>query len=240
MLAPHPCEIRFVHWNENSARWCTHADLPVIVHSGDHEWSTVPVTKLSVVMGLERRRLEGLYIPRPLPEEGNVVTLTFSLSAPEYTNAMEPGMSLPNNSRRWRKEFREHARQYYYRYPELWVDLSWTETDKVVAWILQQVATDLRKALGNTPHENGYVRQIMAHRQYHEPDCEGFHTALHGLLSRSEKRDAKSTGLNVPTKFGCVRAGNSIGDFKDLNGGWIQNLIQFLSAAENRYHCFVY
>ena len=104
-------------------RWCTSGNVfdEVVCDAepwgtiirGDHKaWSYVPTRKLNVV------RADAI-----IPSEGLFLAAAAEVSLPIYAkpaifhNALAGLEALPDGERKWRKEFRQHVAETYYRTP---------------------------------------------------------------------------------------------------------------------------
>ena len=199
-------------------------DLPLVVCQSNLVWAHVPVSKIYAVLESGPRQLDGLFVPRP-EQQRNVLNIFVGYNAPVFVNIYHcphelverlPGRyELPNNVRKWRKEFREHAQKHRYYLPSAWSALSIAEVDKVVAWALQDEACEIRidmAQVGLNPwrrqhlwwtRNRVFIVQWLAHR------------------------------LSVTQAV----AESSFFEFRDLNSNTRENLNQFLQA--NMFHCYV-
>ena len=197
-------------------------DIPSIIRPGEGEWVNAPVWRLQVVTAAGPRPLDGWHLSREEAVNDPVLALPLIsirvlVRRPEFINALLPAaggerVELPNNVRKWRKEFRRHVRDCHYTYPRSWDPLSGHEKDHFTIWLLQSWARDIRVDIRHTRREmdfNGRYREDVEDR------------------------------LAYRLQISVAAAQRMLIHFEHANRDARVKMLTFLHEEENQFHCFV-
>ena len=121
---------------------CTTEEWGTIIRGDKEEWSYVPTRKLHVVRADGLILLEGLFLAA-----GKDITLPIYAFPASFDNALREVGELPNGQRKWRKEFKQHVTETFYKTPEHW-GLTVSAQDFWTVRILQQWARETRSRFG--------------------------------------------------------------------------------------------
>ena len=206
--------------------------VPGKVSTATEGWLGIPVRKIYVVEHDAIRPLEGYALSLP-QGENTVADLRIYFKVPDFINAYAETGTLPNGRRRWRKEFRIHAVTHKYHIPEEWNQLSYAQVDKLVSWVLQDVACAIRAEFPNARYRVNEYEQGQWNTRFageYMDKKSGYSTLLAHMLFKAQKACAsRSCGrARFPSKEERhLRAERSIQDFKQMNGEFLHRLYVF-------------
>ena len=194
---------------------CDVAEWGTIVRGDAEAWSYVPTRKLHVMRDDGIILLEGLFLAAAAE-----VTLPIYAMPASFHNALSGVAKLPNGERRWRKEFKRHVVETYYRAPSNWL----MKVQAQDFWILRMLQVWARDAR---------IRFRPARLRWFD----GMQSADLGFSGRFRHSVAELMAdrfhVDDETGFeGFLR-------LEAVNMAAHMNLTQFLWTDENQFHCFV-
>ena len=113
--------------------------------------------------------------------------------------------------RRWRKEFREHVERYRYRLPPAWEAMPRTQAETFIVWNVQSWAHAIR-------------------RTFHRDDDREYYGRFRVTVVESLAQYLRITHVDADAE---------LAEFDRLNAVTKDELLRFLSAEPNKFHCFI-
>ena len=197
-------------------------DWGTVILGADKAWSCVPTHKLWVVRDDGMLPLEGLFLA-PAPE----ACLSIYVKPAAFKNALDQQWKLRNGERRWRKEFKQHVAETFYRVPAHWrLDVQTQDF-----WILRMVQVWAREIR---------IRFRPDIRPWIDPDEIVFLDEDFVDLRYVGRFRHGVTELMADTWGWTDRhAESEFEEFEALNMTAHMSLTQLLWTDEHQFHCFV-
>ena len=200
---------------------CDAEDWGAIVRGDTDAWSSVPTRKLYVVRDDGIAPLEGLF----LAAAAEVILPIYAKPA-SFHNALAGKEELPNGTRKWRKEFKQHVAETYYRVPAHWQETMAMTVQAQDFWILRMLqvwARETRCRFRPT------IRQPDPCFAPEDLDWRFYGRYRHGVTELMADRFLIDDEL----------AKEELLQLEAVNMEAHTTFTQFLWTDENRFHCFV-
>ena len=201
---------------------CDAEDWGTIVRGDTDAWSFVPTRKLYIVRDDGIVPLEGLFLAAAAE-----VTLPIYAKPASFHNALGPQRTrLPNGTRKWRNEFKQHVAETYYRVPAHWQETMAMTVQAQDFWILRMLQVWARET------------RCRFRPTIRQPDL-GF--APEDLDWRFYGRYRHCVTELMADSFLIAHelAEEEFLHLEDVNMAAHRTFTQFLWSDENRFHCFV-